>query len=173
MNIIHGTRSSYVRGCRCEECGAVARAYARCHYYSRRRKLLKVPSDVARQHILYLKKMGMGANAISDCGGVGPVTVRKIRDGKWHRIKQRTEQRILSVTPEGIADCALVDATFVHGLIRELLEEGWTRRDLNRELGRTGRQFPFLRQKRVRAKTQMLIEKLYRRAMTDGLERAG
>jgi hypothetical protein len=141
-------------------------AYHR-EYESRRRK--KVSSERARAHILKLKSYGLGAPSIADCCGVSPATVQLIRQGRKPLIYARTEQRILSVTPEGIADSALVDATVTRTLLRELLAEGWSRRDLARALGNKGRLLPMLYRNQVKASMALRVERLYVRAMRGGM----
>lgn len=165
----HGTHSCYVGGCRCEACSTEALRYAQMYYW-RTRKFLKVPSDAAREHVLALQQYGLGDNAIAASCGAGPATIRRIRLGKAKEIYQRTEQRIFSVTPEGIADGALVDASVTHSLLHDLLEEGWTRAELNRALGRKGRCLITLYRQRVTAATEMRVEQLYRRAIREGLQ---
>ena len=79
----------------------------------------------------------------------------------------RTENPFL--TPEGLSDGCRVDPTLTRQLIRELLDEGYTSRQLLRELGYKRTDLFMLRSKRVFAKTQLRVEKLYRKAMKEGL----
>lgn len=164
---LHGTRSRYVGGCRCEPCRAVASDYAK-RYHRKRFQSLKVSADVAREHILHLKRCGLGAPAIGHSADMSPATVLRIARGKQRRIYAVTERKVLSVTAEGIADGALVDPTVTRTLLRELLEEGWTRRELLAALGRPGRSMSMLYHERVTARTEMRVEKLHRRLMQSG-----
>ena len=167
---LHGTPERYRKGCRCYWCAEADTEYNRLHRPLYRR--LKVPSNSTRRHIAWLNSHSMGNDSIAACCGVGHATVMKIRQGKSITIYRRTEQRILSVTPEGLSDGCRVDPTVTRQLIRELLEEGNTSRQLLRELGYKRTDLFMLRSKRVFAKTQLRVEKLYRKAMKDGLERA-
>lgn len=166
MNCVNPSRTNYVRGCRCEACKSVEMAYHR-EYERRRRK--KVSSERARAHILKLKSYGLGSNSIADSCGVGPATVRLICLGRKPLIYKRTEMRILSVTPEGMADGVLIDATVTRVLLRELLNEGWSRRDLARALGNKGRLLPMLYRNRVTASMGARVERLYVRALRGGM----
>lgn len=163
----HGTRSCYVGGCRCSDCSRVALAYARTHYRRTKPKSPKVSTAHVMYHIAYLKSYGLGCKAIGQACDCSPATIRLLSNGRLRTILRVTEQRILSVTPEAIADHALVDGDMTRKMLRELLDEGYSWRQLSRELKRTTLHVFYV--KSVAAKTQLRVEKLYRRAMTVGL----
>lgn len=162
----HGTHSKYVLGCRCDICFKAEQAYHR-EYRRKNPQLRKISADKVREHIILLASYGVGQNAVADACGVGPATVKKIRQGKQQKIYARTAQRILSVTPEAIADSALVDAANGKRILRELLEEGYSRPFIARQLG--VEQLHYLYNRKLRARTELKIEKLYRRNLTIGL----
>lgn len=133
----------------------------------RRRIPLRVSAQLARDHIFHLGSYGLGIDSIAAASDVGTDTIWRIRNGQ-QRILARTEQRILAVTPEAVSDGVRVDATVTKNLIRELLEEGYSPTMLSREMGGSSGHLPWLKRKRVWARTEMRAEKLYRRLMFGG-----
>jgi hypothetical protein len=65
------------------------------------------------------------------------------------------------VDADARADRALVPARRTHKLIRELVNDGYTKRFLARQLGYTGQGLPFSRPS-ITARNASRIERLYR-----------
>lgn len=158
----HGTRARYVAGCRCGSCRTANTAYARtrakARVYGRSNGL--VDAEPARRHLVALSRAGIGRRAVSAAWDVGETSLCEIVQGKKTRLREQTAARILAVTPEAIADGALVDARPTWRFIRELLREGYTCARLAELLGYQGRALQF-RPDRVRASTALRIKRLH------------
>lgn len=157
----HGTRTRYQSPCRCERCRAANTAYENLRSQSERDYL--VPSNAARKHLRKLRKSGVGYRGAAISAGLSRAGVLKILTGKF-RIRVSTERKVLAVTKDGLSDGAFVNSELTKARIAELLEEGFTKRRMAREMGIKG-VFQIARGAHVRAKTQMKVEKLHRRYM--------
>jgi len=163
----HGTRSAYVRGCRCAPCTAANALYALGRYRARRLKddwNDLVPAEAARAHILKLSKAGVGRRAIAAASDVSSSALAQIRAGRSHRIRARTARRILAVDVGCRADASLVSAKGTWRLIGLLIEEGFTKAELARRIGLASPALQF-RKGRVLARTALRVKKLYRAAV--------
>ena len=159
----HGTRIKYMGGCRCIPCRAANSRYSvECDRRKRRGEGNPlVPADGARAHLRKLSKAGVGYKTVADAAGVAASVVAKITAGQRTRIRKRTADRILAVTPGCAADGALVPAGPTWKRIRWLLDEGFTMSWLARRLGSRAK-VPALQigKKRVKASTALRVEKL-------------
>lgn len=128
----HGTRTRYVKGCRCEDCRASNRAYAdqRARYgWSEKVAASWCDAQPARDHIAALRAAGMGTRRIAEKAGVNRSAVDVIVRGKHGypatRILRRNAEAILAVTVD-LAPCALVDPTGTVRRIQALAAIGWS-----------------------------------------------
>jgi hypothetical protein len=80
------------------------------------------------------------------------------------RIRARTLRRILAVTPAQLADRSFVSAKSTWRLIRQLLEEGYTKAAIARLLGYKSPALQF-RRTRVFASTEMRVKRLHSKLM--------
>jgi hypothetical protein len=159
----HGRRARYVAGCRCDECRAGNRLYAR----ARTARIIRggwngtVPADQARKHLRALSRAGVGRRAVHDACGISQSVLSAIRRGRKSTVRRDTERRILAVDRGAISDHALVAAGPTWRKVRELLEEGFTQAELARRLGyvRPALQFGA---RRVTAVTALRVERLWR-----------
>ena len=166
----HGTRSNYVRGCRCNRCRA-----ANSSYVSERRKIrsnsLKqkeevVDATLAREYLEMLSSIGVGRNSVNKVSGVGKRLIWQITSGKTVRIRQSTEARLLAITlQESLPLGANVDAEVTIQQINALLKEGFTRRDIACRLRRVSSQLRIGQKAKVRASSALKINNLYRALM--------
>jgi hypothetical protein len=160
----HGSRARYVAGCKCMLCRA-----ANSRYESERKAARQagdwnglVGAKRARRHILRLSAKGIGHATVADAAKVPHETVRLIRSGAREKIRARTERKILDVTMEAAADCALVDAGPTWRRIRELIEQGgFSKAEIAR---RMGFKTPALQigKKRVWVRTASRVERFWR-----------
>ena len=168
---LHGNAGRYRKGCRCTLCSESQAKYIKAWRLKRKRRMkrrLTVISVKALRHMDELRKYGVGVKSIAAACDVGTDTLNRIRAGqKW--IYARTERKILSVTAEAVSDGSRVDASLAQNLLRELMEKGYKPIQLSRALGRTDGSLPMLHRKKIWARTQLRVEKLYRRAMGGGL----
>lgn len=160
----HGTRTRYVAGCRCNPCRG-----ANTQYENGRRKARLagdwnglVSAEPARRHLRYLQRKGVGYQSVSAASDIGATNVLAIRIGKCVRIHARTERRLLAVTPDMLGDRALVPAGRLWRRIAQLLEEGFTKAALARQLGRAKPALVFGRV-RVTARSDADVERLWRK----------
>jgi hypothetical protein len=160
----HGTRSRYVRGCRCDECRAANRRYSRerALAVSRGRWDGYRPREASQKHLEWLRTQGVGLRAVSAATDIPRTTLARIVKGAHPWVRGSTEQKILAVTPDVRGDWTLVDAGPTWERIAWLLEEGFTRGELARLLGS---KTPALQlgRKKVRAATAARVERLFRK----------
>lgn len=160
----HGTRLRYMGGCRCVPCRAANSRYETERSAARRAGewngiVLAAP---AAAHIFHLGRQGVGYKSVADASGVARSVVAKIRSGERQHVRAATASRILAVTADARADASTVPAGPTWRRVRQLLEEGYTKARLARELGA---QTPALQlgRRRVLAITAVRVERLYQR----------
>lgn len=162
----HGTRSSYVRGCRCEPCTLANRLYARGRYRAQHVSgdwNGLVSSEKARAHLLRLSRAGVGRRAVGAACDVADSVLQGIRAGTRVRCRARVERLILAVDAGARSDASVVSARSTWRLIQLLLEEGFTKKELARRMGLVSPAIQF-RKGRVLARTALRVQKLYQAA---------
>jgi hypothetical protein len=160
-----GMRAKYVSGgCRCMLCRAAASRYESERLRARRSGEWNglVSAAAARKHLLRLSKQGVGRRSVSDAALVPQSTLQEIKTGRKTQIRRSTERRILAVTKEAAGMAFLVPAAPTWALIERLLEEGFTRTRIAREIGRKAPSLQ-LRTDRITKRNAIAIERLYRR----------
>ena len=163
----HGTRLRYIAGCKCFHCRRANSDYER----SRKAARLAgdwngiVPADKARAHLMSLSRRGVGKRAVQSASDVALSVLTEIRTGRKQRIRARTERKILAVTPAQVSDRALVKPGRTHQLIEQLVDEGFTKRELARRLGYASPALQF-QPKRMTARNVARIERLHRELTT-------
>jgi hypothetical protein len=151
---LDGTRQKYLDGCRCDPCRA-----ANTEYLRQRRAPGEVDATAARKHLLMLRRFDIGTRAVADSCDLDRDTVWRIVTGRRATIHATTAAKILSVDKDARADGSRVRAGNLRGMINLLVERGWTKRFLTRQLGLGS--LP-LRHRRITARNAMRIERLYR-----------
>ncbi len=121
-----------------------------------------VSAHEARKHLWKLSRAGIGYRAVAAAADLTTSTIAAVRSGRVARIRARTSRRILEVDLGARADGALVSARRVWSFVKLLQDEGYTKARLARDLGLRTPALQF-RRWHVRARTAMLMEKLYRR----------
>jgi hypothetical protein len=164
----HGDRLKYLGGCRCFKC---RRANSD---YERERKAAReagdwngiVSADRARRHMLKLARLGVGRRSFAAATDVAESVLHDIRNGRKHKIRARTERKILAVTKACAPDSAVVSARQTWRRLDALLEEGFTKAGLSRLLGSKAR-WPKLQVGRdtCSVRTAARVEAIYRRFM--------
>jgi hypothetical protein len=161
----HGTRAKYLGGCRCVLCRA-----ANARYSTERNRLSRaglgnpiVAADAARRHILHLAKQGVGYKAVSAASDVNHSIVLRIRQGKQKNIRRLSEQKILAITKDALSDAAVVSAKDTLRMIRALLGEGFTKKELSKRLGYKNGALQF--KDRILARNASRVERFYRQIM--------
>jgi len=155
MNLTHGERRAYARGCRCVACRAANAAYVQAH----RVPLGLLAADAVRVHLQQLAAQGCGIRQIARHTGVSAQTVAGIRSGRRRLLRASTATRLMAATSD-VAPGALVAATKSWRFLDSLKREGFTRRALAWHLGARSQQLQ-LAKRSIRAHTAQLIAKLY------------
>jgi hypothetical protein len=162
------TRAKYMAGCRCLPCRAANSRYECERAVARKAGDWNglVPAVVARAHLVKLSRRGVGRRAVAAASDVSHTILQDIRSGKKTQIRQRTERRILAVTADALSDRALVPAGRTHALIANLLDEGFTKKEIARRLGYLS---PALQLNRttITAKNAARVERFYRLLMAE------
>ena len=164
----HGTRARKLHGCRCMLCRAADSRYETNRKVQRKAGHADplVSPRRAKRHIDKLSTLGVGQPAIAEACGVGRTNVGRIKRGLKHTIRKSTETKILSVTADAAADGAYIDARPTWEKIAELLEEGFTKVEIARRIGKK-RPALELSKTRVRASSAAMIDRLYRTVMAE------
>jgi hypothetical protein len=162
----HGTRHRYLGGCRCVPCRAANSRYSSKRAAAQRQGDWRgfVPATSVLKHIRQLGRRGVGYKAVADAASIARSTMRKIINGEQKQLRKHHADRILAVDRTAIADRALVPAGRSWKLLNELLEAGYTKTFLAKQLG-SGAKTPKLQIQadRITALTESKVERLYRR----------
>lgn len=163
----HATRLRYLGGCRCLPCRAANARYAAERAAAVRRGEWNgvIDAGPVRAHILALSRQGIGRRSVAEAARVSLSIVEKVRRGEKRRMRAEAARRILAVDVGARADGASVPAGGTWRLVGSLLEEGFTRTRLARELGFAGPGLQLGRE-RVLARTALAVERLHRRLTT-------
>lgn len=171
----HGTRSNYVKGCRCEPCRLANRDYAR----NRERHLSRVKQGIeqpvvkyvdateAREHLRWLQSFGVGSRVVAERTGLGRTAVLEIRAGITQRVMVDTEAKILGLYRDTRHRAMIVDAGITWKRIGWLQKQGWSKARIARELGCRTNALQ-LRKDRVTYATEQRVEQLVRRVLVNG-----
>lgn len=120
-----------------------------------------VDATPVRRHLHRLSRQGIGYKTVGDACDVAKSTLFRLRTGDKTRLRKSTAARILAVDAGARADHALVPATRTWRLIQKLLAEGYTKGAIAQRLGASTPALQ-IRKTKVRARTQLKVERLYR-----------
>ena len=159
-----GSRAKYVTGCRCDACRAANTAYARRRAAVRRIEGWNgiVSARRARAHMQKLSRLGVGRRAVKVSTDIADSVLHAIATGRKLQIRARTERLILGVNPGCALDRSRVPAARTWQQIGWLIEEGFTKRRISKEIGQGGRALQLGREF-VTARNAAKVERLYRR----------
>jgi hypothetical protein len=175
--LLHGGITQYRRGCRCEACGAAWSAYQKTQRARLRRGDgdFRVSAEICREHLQWLSSQHVGLPSVEAACGVDKITLWKIKSGRQKRVRMSTERKIMRVTEDCRADGSWVSAEATRSRIDELRAAGYTLNEIGHMLGNCGHQgVQFYHGKRVQARTELRVLKLYNRLMqgkTVGVDR--
>lgn len=170
----HGTRTHYVKGCRCEPCTAANREYARNRDRKQRRirygieqpTIKFVDASETRQHLLWLRSFGVGRRTVSERTGIGQTALWEIVRGDTRKVHVETERKILNLLRDTRNGAMLVDASLTQKRIAWLQRQGWSKARIARELGYVKPTIQF-RGDRITYRNEQRIEQLVRMVLTD------
>ena len=142
----HGTRACFVHGpnpgtgngCRCEPCREANRVYSREMYRAKHRPDGQwepyVDATEARDHLTWLRSVGVGRRTVSERSGVAVSAVQRIANGTRTKARKQTVDAILAVGRSAAHGAALVDAGPTWKLVDDLLAHGWTKKRIGQNL---------------------------------------
>lgn len=168
----HGTLSGYHHyRCRCPECRSAAATYER----NRARQKARpdgvwqpyVPADEAREHLLALRKMGIGPVTVAKVSGVPNGSITKILYGSKtsppsRQVKRSTAERILAVNASRVDGYVRIPAGPTWRLLDDLLTQGYTKSYIAQLLTGEHADSIQISKKTVRAETARKVERIHR-----------
>jgi hypothetical protein len=169
----HGTRAKYVvEKCRCQPCTIANRLYARERDRTERRvaygiespPVIFIDATETREHIQWLRQVGVGRRQIHATSRVARSTIQKIGSGQLLRIRPQTADRILAVGRHRAAGGTLVDAKPTWRLINDLLKHGCTRAQIARHINHNARALQISKTK-IRKSTAEAVQQLHHQIM--------
>lgn len=158
----HGTRIKYLGGCRCLPCRAASSRYEQDRARKRREGLGNglVETNEVIAHLRFLSSKGVGNEAACDAAGIAKSSIQKVMSGQRMKMRAANARAILAITPEmAIRDGALISAGPTWRLIRWLMNEGMSKTEISRRLGRKRRGLQ-IGKTLVRASTASKIERM-------------
>jgi hypothetical protein len=103
----HGTRAKYVvEGCHCAACRRANRDYQARREMRRLQESYGakdpdlIDADETREHLLNLRRHGIGRRQVNRLTGLSTTTVVKIAKGETKRVLARTADLVLGITTD-------------------------------------------------------------------------
>lgn len=165
---LHGLRSTYINGCRCNACRAANTEYIRTHRKTgcHKKREVSVDASRAREYLSTLSEMGIGRPAVHAACGVNQRILWEITASKKTHILRSTEARILAIKPnEAMARGVLVDADITREQIKLLLSEGFTKSTIAARVKRFSDRLRILEGDKIRASSALKVNEIYRQMM--------
>lgn len=133
MNPQHGTRAHYFsKKCRCDACRRANTEYQR----SRRRGEFRfVDPAPIRKHLRWLQRHDIGRRAIAAATDLADTNIWRILRGDRKKVQARVAKKLMAVDTGVIDDRALVPSALARSLLKELVEDGFSKKELARMLG--------------------------------------
>ena len=134
-------------GCRCFPCSDA------CYRYELARKRARaavveafVDASEVREHLLWLRSVGIGRRAISAQTGIAQSTIQKLADGERCRCRPETADKLLAIGLSKASPHANIPGGDVFAFVDELLAMGYSNAELTRRLGLRGRSLQLRRE---------------------------
>jgi hypothetical protein len=125
-----------------------------------------VDATEAREHLLWLSKVGIGKRRVAELTGISLSAIDKIRQGNRTKCRPRTADKILGVGRSQASDGAFIDAKKTWRLIDDLLKHGWTKQAIAKAIGsKAQRPALQLQPNKVTARNARAIEQLHETAL--------
>jgi hypothetical protein len=138
----HGTRTGYVKGCRCQPCtdaNRVAQASRDQRARSGGPSTDLISAARARGHLRILTGQGASQKGLARAADLNVKTIVDILEGQRTRIQPDTERIVLAITMNDVrqshAPGTLVPAAPTWRLINDLVARGWPKSWIAREAG--------------------------------------
>lgn len=138
-----GTRTHYVKGCRCDACRKANRDYNRDRERHLRRVGYGIESPIVvyvdatetREHLRWLSSIGIGRRTVHEHSGVSISQIVKIAQGQTRKVFPQTADRILAVGAHKKPGAALIDSTRARNQVADIKARGWTNKAINVRIG--------------------------------------
>lgn len=168
----HGTRTRYVRGCRCDDCRQANREYARRRdrhlrrvaYGIEERAERYVDATEARKHLEWLRSWGIGLRTVSQHTGIGRTALQQIVSGESRKVLATTADKVLGVLRDTRHGQVIVDASLTWRRIAWLQQRGWSKARIARELGYASPALQF-DPERITYRLEQRVEQLVRKVL--------
>lgn len=138
----HGTRTGYVKGCRCQECTDANRAEQTARDQRAREggpSTDLISAARARGHLRILTGQGATQKSLARAADLNVKTIAELLDGTRSRLQPDTERIVLALTMRAaraaVAPGTLVPAEPTWELITDLVQRGWPKSWIAREAG--------------------------------------
>lgn len=173
----HGMRSTYIKGCRCDQCRAANCKYSKLANYRHQSGIFTlVDATPIKRHLSKLRAAGIGKRTIAKQSGVSQTVIDRLlglnTDRPADRIRPDTARKLLAVTVDDHADGAYIDATGTTRRLQALVALGHTQTHLAQRLGWTTANLNVItlgNRSQVTSATAQLIAALYdEMSMTPG-----
>jgi len=158
-----GTRAKYARGCRCRDCRR-----SNTEYETERSKVRKkqgsdvwVSVEPVKAHLKALSKIGIGYKTVADYSSVGKTTLARILNGKNAKIRKSKADRILAVDKNCVSGGTLISSKRTQLLIKWLMSEDFTKREIAKRLGLKAPAIQFGKKKKMTARVAMRLERFW------------
>lgn len=136
----HGTRASYVKGCKCEACMAANCRYSKLQRYRSLTGIVTlVDAGPVKAHVAMLRASGIGKRTIAMRAAVSQTVVDRLAgintEKPCNRVRPETARRILAVQPGDLAPGAIIDTAGTTRRLQGLVAIGWTQTELATRIG--------------------------------------
>lgn len=124
-----------------------------------------LPATEVREHLLKLRKEGVGIHAVRDASDVSNSLISRILAGQ-RTVQPKTAARLLGIDEGARADGAMAPWTEVlraRQLLARLKKHGFRQREINQLLGLKGDALQFGRSKRLTVRRVASIDRLWKR----------
>ena len=168
----HGTRTTYVKGCRCAECQRANREYAAT--VNRRNNQIAwgvaqptlIDSSQVKQHLKALQASGMGRRTIAAQSGVALTVIARLigidKSKPANKVRPETAAKLLALTPGNLADGSYTNSLGSRRRIQSLIAIGYTQTDLAKRLRLSKSNFGArLKRKSIRVDNAQAINDLW------------
>jgi hypothetical protein len=132
-----------------------------------------VSAAEVRLFVRRLSELGIGYKTVCDAASYSRTSMVRILRGERTKIRADAAKRILAVDRSCVADGALISAAETRRLLRELIDLGYTRQWIARQLGSQAKtpSLQILRRDFVTARNASKVERLYRRLQAGEIAR--
>jgi plasmid maintenance system antidote protein VapI len=158
-----GTRARYSLGCRCTPCRRANTEYEKQRAMIRKEQGsdVWVSAEPVKEHLKSLSKIGIGYKTVADYSSVGKTTLARIMNGKNAKIRKSKAVRILAVDKNCVSGGTLISSQRSRLLIKSLMAEDFTKRELARRMGYKSPAIQFAKRRKTTAKVAMRLERFW------------